>query len=168
MATLTDLPSTFLHSTPSLHSSRTSFISSIIPFPLRSSTYRRIACVRSNVRFSIAGESTVSPAKTSGQHNATGDDSASVDCVVVGGGISGLCIAQALSTKHANAAVNLIVTEAKDRVGGNITTIERDGYLWEEGPNSFQPSDPMLTMVVRTISTFVSRFSSTFFVIILS
>lgn len=92
----------------------------------------------------------MSPAKTSGQLNSSGKDSASVDCVVVGGGISGLCIAQALSTKHANAAANLIVTEARDRVGGNITTIERDGYLWEEGPNSFQPSDPMLTMVVCT------------------
>lgn len=68
--------------------------------------------------------------------------------MVVGGGISGLCIAQALSTKHPNVASNVIVTEARDRVGGNIITVERDGFLWEEGPNSFQPSDSMLTMVV--------------------
>lgn len=68
--------------------------------------------------------------------------------MVVGGGISGLCIAQALSTKHADGVPNVVVTEAKDRVGGNIITVERDGFLWEEGPNSFQPSDPMLTMVV--------------------
>lgn len=68
--------------------------------------------------------------------------------MIIGGGISGLCIAQALVTKHRDVAANVIVTEARDRVGGNITTIERDGYLWEEGPNSFQPSDPMLTMVV--------------------
>lgn len=68
--------------------------------------------------------------------------------MVVGGGISGLCIAQALATKHSSVAPNLIVTEARDRVGGNIITVQRDGYLWEEGPNSFQPSDPMLTMVV--------------------
>lgn len=69
--------------------------------------------------------------------------------MIVGGGISGLCIAQALATKHRDVVSNVIVTEARGRVGGNITTVERDGYLWEEGPNSFQPSDPMLTMVVR-------------------
>lgn len=68
--------------------------------------------------------------------------------MIVGGGISGLCIAQALVTKHPDAAKNVIVTEAKDRVGGNIITREEQGFLWEEGPNSFQPSDPMLTMVV--------------------
>lgn len=69
--------------------------------------------------------------------------------MVVGGGIGGLCVAQALSTKHRNS--NLMVTEARERVGGNITTVERDGYLWEEGPNSFQPSDPMLTMAVSSL-----------------
>ncbi|KAL1206252.1 Protoporphyrinogen oxidase 1 [Cardamine amara subsp. amara] len=77
-----------------------------------------------------------------------GGTTVTADCVIVGGGISGLCIAQALATKHPDAAPNLIVTEAKDRVGGNIITCEENGYLWEEGPNSFQPSDPMLTMVV--------------------
>lgn len=69
--------------------------------------------------------------------------------MIVGGGISGLCIAQALVTKHPDAAKSVMVTEAKDRVGGNIITREEQGFLWEEGPNSFQPSDPMLTMVVR-------------------
>ncbi|CAH9139483.1 unnamed protein product [Cuscuta epithymum] len=93
------------------------------------------------LRCSIADQSTatISP---------TGNPQLSVDCVIVGGGISGLCIAQALSVKHRHITPNVIVTEARDRVGGNITTIERDGYLWEEGPNSFQPSDSMLTLVV--------------------
>lgn len=88
----------------------------------------------------------MTPSKSDG-----GDASAphSVDCVIVGAGISGLSIAQALVTKHSDAVSGgLIVTEARDRVGGNITTVETDGYLWEEGPNSFQPSDPMLTLAV--------------------
>lgn len=70
------------------------------------------------------------------------------DCVIVGAGISGLCTAQALATKHSSDGSNVLVTEARDRVGGNITTVRKGDYLWEEGPNSFQPSDPMLTMVV--------------------
>ncbi|MTV28983.1 protoporphyrinogen oxidase, partial [Nitriliruptoraceae bacterium ZYF776] len=96
----------------------------------------------SNFRFrcAIARDSPTAPSISS--------DSSSrplLDCVIVGAGISGLCIAQALSKKHGG---DVVVTEARERVGGNISTVERDGYLWEEGPNSFQPSDPMLTMVV--------------------
>ncbi|KVH94559.1 protoporphyrinogen oxidase 1, chloroplastic [Cynara cardunculus var. scolymus] len=95
---------------------------------------------RWRLRCSIAKDSPITP--------PISDDTNSqplLDCVIVGAGISGLCIAQALATKH---AADFIVTEAQDRVGGNISTVERDGYLWEEGPNSFQPSDAMLTMVV--------------------
>ncbi|PNX73903.1 protoporphyrinogen oxidase chloroplastic-like [Trifolium pratense] len=100
------------------------------------------------LRCSIAEESTASPTKTTLKSDSGARNHSRVDCVVVGGGISGLCIAQALSTKHADGVPNVVVTEARDRVGGNIITVERDGFLWEEGPNSFQPSDPMLTMVV--------------------
>ncbi|PRQ45025.1 putative protoporphyrinogen oxidase [Rosa chinensis] len=95
------------------------------------------------LRCSVAKQSTVTPVEV-----AADGAISSVDCVVVGGGISGLCIAQALATKHNDAVPNVIVTEARDRVGGNIITVEKDGYLWEEGPNSFQPSDSMLTMLV--------------------
>ncbi|GMI66683.1 hypothetical protein like AT4G01690 [Hibiscus trionum] len=94
------------------------------------------------LRCSVAEGPTISSSKIDG------GESSVVDCVIVGGGISGLCIAQALATKHRDVASNVIVTEARDRIGGNITTVERDGYLWEEGPNSFQPSDPILTMAV--------------------
>ncbi|KFK30747.1 hypothetical protein AALP_AA6G021700 [Arabis alpina] len=96
------------------------------------------------LRCSVAGGPTIGSTKIEGGGGTT----VTADCVIVGGGISGLCIAQALVTKHPEAAPNLIVTEAKDRVGGNIITREENGFLWEEGPNSFQPSDPMLTMVV--------------------
>lgn len=98
---------------------------------------------RRRIRCSVAeGPAAVSPPPGA----SDGSYGSLLDCVVVGGGIGGLCVAQALSTKHRNS--NLMVTEARERVGGNITTVERDGYLWEEGPNSFQPSDPMLTMAV--------------------
>ncbi|KAL5700431.1 hypothetical protein ACHQM5_025874 [Ranunculus cassubicifolius] len=97
----------------------------------------RISC-------SIANDSsTISPSS-----KMINEGESDFDCVVVGGGISGLCIAQALTTKHKEIAGKVILTEARDRVGGNIITVERDGFMWEEGPNSFQPSDPMLTTVV--------------------
>jgi oxygen-dependent protoporphyrinogen oxidase len=90
----------------------------------------------------VAGGAAEAPASTGARVSA--------DCVVVGGGISGLCTAQALATKH--CVGDVLVTEARARPGGNITTVERpdEGYLWEEGPNSFQPSDPVLTMAVRS------------------
>ena len=71
-----------------------------------------------------------------------------LDVVVVGAGISGLVTAQALLTDHADTVKSIVVTEGRDRVGGNITTRSGDGYLWEEGPNSFQPNDSMLKAAV--------------------
>ena len=44
---------------------------------------------------------------------------------------------------------NFLVTEARERVGGNITSMSGGGYIWEEGPNSFQPNDAMLQIAVR-------------------
>ncbi|KAI7846431.1 hypothetical protein COHA_000043 [Chlorella ohadii] len=81
---------------------------------------------------------------------AAGGDSGVYDVVVVGAGISGLTTAQALVTQHGSEAKRVLVTEARDRVGGNITTVSNDeeGLLWEEGPNSFQPNDFILQAAV--------------------
>lgn len=46
-----------------------------------------------------------------------------------------------------------LVTEGRERVGGNITSMSGDGYLWEEGPSSFQPNDAMLKAAVSPTST---------------
>ena len=75
----------------------------------------------------------------------TEKSAAEYDCVVVGGGISGLCTAQALLTDHGSS---VLVTEARDRVGGNIATVRAEGHQWEEGPNSFQPNEAMLKCAV--------------------
>jgi oxygen-dependent protoporphyrinogen oxidase len=71
-----------------------------------------------------------------------------LDTVIVGGGISGLVTAQALASKHAGKVSSFLVTESRDRVGGNITSMQDSNYIWEEGPNSFQPNDAMLEAAV--------------------
>ncbi len=80
---------------------------------------------------------------------ATADtDSELHDCVIVGAGISGLTLAQAFASEHPDAVGKVLITEAQDRVGGNITSKTQDGFLYETGPNSFQPSDPVLKLAV--------------------
>jgi oxygen-dependent protoporphyrinogen oxidase len=75
-----------------------------------------------------------------------------LDTVVVGAGISGLVTAQALVTKHGDKVKSFLVTEGRERVGGNITSLSSNGYVWEEGPNSFQPNDAMLQAAVSVQS----------------
>ena len=67
-----------------------------------------------------------------------------LDVVLVGAGITGLCAALALRDVHGKDVKSFLVTETRDVVGGNVITKEKDGYIWEEGPNSFQPNDFVL------------------------
>jgi len=71
-------------------------------------------------------------------------DAAKYDTVIIGAGVSGL--STAFTLKKDCPAHTMLVTEARDRVGGNITTRSENGYVWEEGPNSYQPGDPILTL----------------------
>jgi len=63
--------------------------------------------------------------------------------VVIGGGISGLVCAYRL--KQLGVGVTLL--ESTDRVGGVIGTIEKDGFLFEFGPQSFQGTEPVLALI---------------------
>ncbi|WP_255513559.1 NAD(P)-binding protein [Tychonema sp. LEGE 07203] len=61
-----------------------------------------------------------------------------LDTLIVGAGISGLSLAHALVKEAASASPRaILVAESQGRVGGNITTATGEGFLWEEGSNSF-------------------------------
>src|SRR5579864_3546936 len=54
--------------------------------------------------------------------------------IVIGGGISGLTCARALK----RAGVEVTLLESSAQAGGLIGSVEKDGFLFERGPQSFQ------------------------------
>ena len=105
--------------------------------------------VRNN-QHSFALFASSAPAQAATRPKVPADtDSELFDCVIVGAGISGLTLAQAFASEHPDTVSKVLITEAQDRVGGNITSKQTaDGFLYETGPNSFQPSDPVLKLAV--------------------
>jgi oxygen-dependent protoporphyrinogen oxidase len=63
--------------------------------------------------------------------------------VVIGGGISGLACAYRLR----QLGVLVTVLESSCRVGGLVGTIQKDGFVFESGPQSFQGTDSMLELI---------------------
>src|SRR5215475_6783230 len=57
--------------------------------------------------------------------------------VVIGGGISGLTVAWSLRSHGAP----VLLLEASDRLGGQIRSRARDGFVLEDGPNGFLDRD---------------------------
>lgn len=55
--------------------------------------------------------------------------------LIIGAGITGLAHAWALKRRHGDD-VKVTIVEASDRVGGWIQTVEKDGFLFEQGPRS--------------------------------
>jgi len=62
---------------------------------------------------------------------------------VIGGGISGLTTAFLLKRK----GIDVTVFEASENVGGNVQTIEEEGFTIEQGPNSLLRSPRLVELV---------------------
>ncbi|MCC6712408.1 MAG: protoporphyrinogen oxidase [Candidatus Dadabacteria bacterium] len=64
--------------------------------------------------------------------------------VVVGGGITGLAAANRIKeiADERHPGLEVLLIEASERTGGPIRTIERDGFLIEEGPDAFITTKP--------------------------
>jgi len=64
--------------------------------------------------------------------------------IVVGGGVTGLSAANRiveLSNEH-SIDIEIVLLESSEKLGGNISTVEKDGFLVEEGPDSFITTKP--------------------------
>lgn len=72
---------------------------------------------------------------------------------VIGAGISGLAAAHRLQELFAGreAALQLKVYEAASRAGGVMATCRRDGFLVEEGPDSFITERPWAVRLVERL-----------------
>lgn len=73
--------------------------------------------------------------------------------VVVGGGISGLATAYAISEKarEAGQSHDISVLESDHRLGGKIKSDQIDGYLCETGPIGFIDNKPRVLEVVHSL-----------------
>jgi oxygen-dependent protoporphyrinogen oxidase len=64
--------------------------------------------------------------------------------IVIGGGIAGLSAAHRLVElgSEKNLSLDIVLLEGRERVGGVIATKVKDGFLIEEGPDSFITTKP--------------------------
>ena len=71
--------------------------------------------------------------------------------VIVGGGPSGLAAAWKASAEadRAGAALEVVVLEAADQVGGKARTEQADGLLIETGPQGFLDDQPVLREMIE-------------------
>src|SRR5947209_4314585 len=69
--------------------------------------------------------------------------------VIVGGGLSGLALAVRLRERRPD--VRLTVLEKRPAVGGNIGTLNRDGFRAECGPNGIFDAKPATLQLCRDL-----------------
>jgi protoporphyrinogen/coproporphyrinogen III oxidase len=69
--------------------------------------------------------------------------------VILGGGITGLSAAYALTRAAGGFDVTLVEREV--RLGGNIQTVRRDGFVLDGGPDSWVTSKPHATALAKSL-----------------
>lgn len=69
------------------------------------------------------------------------------DCLIVGGGISGLTTAWFLR----KAGMSVQVIEAAEQAGGTMKSLNKDGFMVETGPNSALLNNPHITELVEDL-----------------
>ncbi len=62
--------------------------------------------------------------------------------VIAGGGVTGLTAAYRLLENKGSADLRVTVLEASPRLGGSLLTVQRDGFLFEGGPDAFVATKP--------------------------
>lgn len=65
----------------------------------------------------------------------------------MGGGISGLSLSYFLKRR----GISSLILERSSRLGGNIRTVEHDGFLYDVGPDSFVRSKPEAEALCREL-----------------
>jgi oxygen-dependent protoporphyrinogen oxidase len=71
------------------------------------------------------------------------------EVLVVGGGVSGLAAANALVRSGVDARITLL--ESSARLGGNVATVEQDGFVLDGGPDSWVTTKPHATALARSL-----------------
>lgn len=73
--------------------------------------------------------------------------------VVVGGGLTGLAAAHRIAerARAARRPIEVVVLEAKDRIGGAIWTDRRDGFTLEGGADSFITNKPRAVELCKAL-----------------
>ena len=73
--------------------------------------------------------------------------------IIIGGGITGLAAAHRLIelNKENDLNIKIELLESSTRLGGNISTLKKDGLLIEEGPDSFITSKPYALNLCRRL-----------------
>ncbi len=67
--------------------------------------------------------------------------------IIIGGGLSGMAAAFHLRQR----GIPVVLLERAPRLGGNIQTHVRDGFLLENGPNSFLDHEPSMRELARAL-----------------